>query len=194
MQPKLSILIPTLKSRANKLKEQIDRITYQSQTKPVQLIWLGDNKSMSVGAKRNHLLNMAEGEFICFVDDDDIISDDYVSSILEAIEENPTKKVFTFWGEQTDNGNPTQDFRYDKRFGRNHKTKIDGVRWKVMVPDHLCIWRKDIVKETFPNKQLGEDHEWAQKMMRHYLEEDQFHIQKYLYHYLYNRSLTECRI
>ena len=97
MQPKLSILIPTLKSRFKTLKAQVDRIEYQRQQKPVQLLWLGDNKSITIGTKRNLLLDISSGEYICFVDDDDIISDNYIESILKAIEDNPTKKVFTFF-------------------------------------------------------------------------------------------------
>jgi len=193
MQPKLSILIPTLKSRFKTLKLQVDRIEYQRQQKPVQLLWLGDNKSITVGTKRNLLLDISMGEYVCFVDDDDIVSANYVESILKAIEDNPTKKVFTFLGEQNDNGTPTCDFRYSIEYGRNHKRKIDGKEWKVMLPDHLCIWKKDIIKERFPNKQLGEDHDFAQLMTKHYTKEDEFEINECLYFYDYNRSTTECR-
>ena len=194
MQPLLTILIPTLKSRFDKLKEQVQRIEYQRQTYPVQILWLGDNKSISVGEKRNNLLGLAKGQWVCFVDDDDEILDGYVNNILRTIEGSSHKKVITFFGKQTDNGIPTQSFRYGKQYGRNHKQLIDGETWKVMLPDHLCIWKTETARlEEFPKKQLGEDHAWAQKMVRHYDESDQVEIPDYLYHYHFNRNLTECR-
>lgn len=191
MKPVLSILIPTLKSRFEKLQKQVARIEYQRQTNPVQLLWLGDNKSMTVGQKRNKLLSIADGEYICFVDDDDDLLEGYVNSILEAIKAG--KKVITFLGKQTDNGVPTCDFMYGIEYGRNHKTRINGKEWKVMLPDHLCVWRRDIVTESFPDKQLGEDHEWARRMTKNYNETDQLRINEYLYHYNYNRNTTQCR-
>lgn len=191
MQPTLSILIPTLRSRAEKLSKQIDKLRYQSQNRPVQLLWLGDNKSVTVGEKRNMLLKCATGRYICFVDDDDQISDDYISIVLKAIESN--KPVITFLGTQSDNGVEALDFKYSLAYGRNHKPKLDGVYWKVMLPDHLCIWDRSIVVEPFPNKQLGEDHAWAQEMTKHYSENDIHEINEYLYHYEYSRDLSECR-
>ena len=68
----LSILICTIKSREAYLKELIEELDYQIQFKEVQVLWLGDNKSMSVGAKRNKLLSIADGEWVCFIDDDDL--------------------------------------------------------------------------------------------------------------------------
>jgi glycosyltransferase involved in cell wall biosynthesis len=193
MQPLLSILIPTLRSRADKLSKLLNRLEFQRQTKPVQLLWIGDNKSITVGEKRNMLLAASKGEWVCFVDDDDEVSDRYLELILDTIKNNPTKKLITFYGNQTDNGIPTLDFKYSRAYGRNHKPKIDGKYWKVMYPDHLCVWKKDIVKVVFPDKQLGEDHDWAREMSNHYSDDDIIEIQEYLYHYHFNRGLTECR-
>ena len=51
---KLTILIPTLYSRIHKLKKLIMELNYQIQSKPVQLLWIGDNKSMTTGEKKKH--------------------------------------------------------------------------------------------------------------------------------------------
>ena len=71
-RPLLSILICTIQSRAEYLKELLDELNHQIQFSNVQVLWLGDNKSMSVGTKRNALLSIAEGEWVCFIDDDGI--------------------------------------------------------------------------------------------------------------------------
>ena len=47
-----------------------------------------DNKKRSVGEKRQDLLNLAKGQYLVFIDDDDRISDDYISSIIQAMNEN----------------------------------------------------------------------------------------------------------
>jgi hypothetical protein len=191
---KLTILIPTLYSRIDKIKKLIMELNYQIQSKPVQLLWIGDNKSMTTGEKRNLLLSSAKGEWFCFVDDDDRVSATYVDTILKAIKENRDKKVITFQGEQTTDGKRDLDFKYSVNYGRNFKKDIDGKRWKVMLPDHLCVWKKDnVFIPKFEDKSLGEDHSWAKAMAMTYTDEDEVNLKDYLYFYDYNRETTECR-
>ena len=190
---KLSILIPTLSSRSEKLKTLIEELTYQIQRKPVQILWIGDNKSMSVGEKRNNLIDMAKGDFIAFVDDDDKIHESYIATLLSAINDNSDKTVICFRGEQTTDGHQDIPFRYNVNFGRNFKKTIDGQRWKVMLPDHLCCWNRNKITERFPNTNLGEDHAWARAMASTYTEADQVLLEDTLYHYQYDKSITECR-
>ena len=54
----------------------------------MEIIGLFDNKKRSVGEKRQDLLNLAKGQYLVFIDDDDRISDDYISSIIQAMNEN----------------------------------------------------------------------------------------------------------
>lgn len=189
----LSILIPTLPSRRDTLMSLVDTLQYQIQNKPVQLLWLGDNKSMTVGEKRNQLLSMAGGDWVCFIDDDDRPSPHYIELLLAAIKDHPEKSVITFMGTQNKDGKQDIPFRYSLQFGRNLKTVIDGQRWHVMLPDHLCCWRKDKIAHSFPKKSLGEDHAWGREQAMTITESDIFEIPAYLYHYEYNSQFTECR-
>ena len=68
---------------------------------------------------------------------------------------------------------------------------IGNKRWKVMLPDHLCAWRKDKIVTRFPNKSLGEDHDWARKQAMTYSEEDQVLLTETLYYYDYDKIRTE---
>lgn len=190
---KLTILIPTLNSRSDQLKRLTNDLNYQIQGKPVQVLWFGDNKSMTTGEKRNILLGMAKGDFISFIDDDDRISPKYITTLLQAIDSNPNKTVICFRGEQTTDGKQDLPFRYDINIGRNHKKEIDGKRWKVMLPDHLCCWNKSHINIKFPHKNLGEDHSWAQEMAFTYKESNQLLLEDTLYYYDYDRNTTECR-
>jgi glycosyltransferase involved in cell wall biosynthesis len=62
----------------------------------VQIIYLGDDQEMSVGEKRNLLMSMAKGEYMCFVDDDDRVTHNYVEAIMGDLLQHPNKDVYTF--------------------------------------------------------------------------------------------------
>ena len=48
----------------------IDNLSKQAEGKPVEVLWLGDNYQRTVGAKRNALIDLAQGEYFAFVDDE----------------------------------------------------------------------------------------------------------------------------
>ncbi len=85
---KLSILICSLNSRHESLDTLLHILNPQKNDQ-VEILIEKDNGTMTIGAKRNILLKRAQGKFICFIDDDDVVSENYVSKILEAIESNP---------------------------------------------------------------------------------------------------------
>ena len=39
-----------------------------------------------------------------------------------------------------------------------------------MLPDHLCVWRKEKITESFQHKNIGEDHSWSKAMALTYTE------------------------
>ena len=192
---KLSILICTVPSRISTLEALIDELNYQIVASPVEFISLGDNKRMSVGAKRNNLLALARGEWLCFVDDDDSITVNYVEILLKTINDYPTdKKVICFKGTQTSNGAKDLDFKFNRKYGMNHRVVNDGPQFRGMMPNHLCVWKSEIAKkERFQEVNLGEDHRWATAMMEHYTEEEQVLLDQFLYHYEFDKINSECR-
>ena len=189
-KPILSVLICTLKNR--NLKELLDELDYQIQMDQVQVLWLGDNKSMSVGAKRNKLLSIADGDYICFVDDDDMILDGYISEILESIKTG--KPLICFNLKKTTDGHEEPPYRFSREYTAIHQTirKEDGAIIKGYYPGHLCVWRSDIARRVqFPDISLSEDHRWAAEMTKHYDINDQVVIEKELYHYRFSRLGSE---
>ena len=86
---KLSILICSLEDRLVQLQQLRTKLIDQSDMDVVEILTETDAGEMHTGAKRNKLLLQAKGDYIAFVDDDDMVSDDYVSKILKAIETNP---------------------------------------------------------------------------------------------------------
>jgi len=85
---KLSLLICSLKDRHEKLQRLLSCLKPQLNSK-VEVLIETDQRKITTGAKRNILLKKAVGDYIAFIDDDDLVSDDYVSKILEAIKTKP---------------------------------------------------------------------------------------------------------
>ncbi len=82
---KLSILICHIEERAEKL-ERLMAVLRPQLTPDVEVLIETDDRQMSIGAKRNLLLEKAKGGYVCFIDDDDLVPDYYVKKILEAME------------------------------------------------------------------------------------------------------------
>jgi len=68
-----------LKKLVSELNRQISK-NYAEEI--VEIIIDTDNMTKSVGQKRNDLIKRAKGHFVCFIDDDDFITDNYLSTIL----------------------------------------------------------------------------------------------------------------
>ena len=85
---KLSILIASLIGREYYLNRMLSLLEPQL-TPEVELVIEIDNKELSIGAKSQKMLERAKGDYVCRVDDDDIVPAYYVSEILKAIESNP---------------------------------------------------------------------------------------------------------
>lgn len=87
-----SILLPSVPSRAKEGLALLDKITKQiPRHSGIEVLMFCDNKMRTTGEKRNALLDLAQGEYFCFVDDDDDIKDYYVERVLRAID--PQSKV-----------------------------------------------------------------------------------------------------
>jgi glycosyltransferase involved in cell wall biosynthesis len=86
MSKKLSILTCTLHERIHIFKKLNKALEKQIKIfSQVELLANLDSGEKSIGQKRNELLCAAKGEYVAFVDDDDLIASDYISSILTAI-------------------------------------------------------------------------------------------------------------
>lgn len=85
---KLSILICSLDERKDKLKKLTDILNKQTNDN-VEILANVDNRTKSVGMKRNELVKEAQGQYVCFIDDDDEIAPNYIPKIMDAIETSP---------------------------------------------------------------------------------------------------------
>ena len=69
----LSVLTCSLKSRSQVFKRLENILKKQIfNTNQVELLANIDNGEKTIGCKRNELLNAAKGQYVVFIDDDDI--------------------------------------------------------------------------------------------------------------------------
>ena len=81
--PELSILICSLEERKEEfLSRIISILTPQIKDNDVEIVILTDDGEMPIGTKRNLSLDVSNGKYVCFIDDDDIVSDKYVELVL----------------------------------------------------------------------------------------------------------------
>ena len=97
MTPRLSLICPALLCRRRKSFTSIDDVREQIQGQPAELIVLEDDAGLSIGEKMNHLYRMARGEYVCAFADDDLVREDYVATLLEAIGETDVVTFNVDW-------------------------------------------------------------------------------------------------
>ena len=194
----LSVLICTIPERTDKLQSLLLSLYEQRKNKPVEVIYLGDFKYMSVGEKRNHLLKLSCGDYVVFIDDDDHISSDYISTILKGIEDHNGIDCLAIDGWQTKDGDQRGEFSFKKEWGKNfnfRETEKNENRGKMIharFPNHICVWKRETaLRVKFPNKNLAEDHEWAEKQSE--LDYNYVSLEGKIYHYDFNSQLTQTR-
>ena len=162
--PQLSILICHLKNRGEIFKILHEKLTKQITTPgSVEIIVAEDNGDISIGAKRNKLLSWAIGDYVAFVDDDDDVSDDYVSSILSAVVTSPD--CVGIEGILKSNFGDML-FRHSIQF-QGWYTGVDAF---YRTPNHLNPVKRGIAQSIiFPDIQFGEDQRYSdylQKMLK----------------------------
>ena len=180
---KLSILTPTIPGRELQLQALQTKITNQIVGKPVEHLVLCDNRARSIGAKRQALVDIARGEYIAFVDDDDSISEGYVSSLLAAIEKGAD--VITFMQHAVYNGLVSKVV-----FGINHRDEaFNAGGITLRAPWHVCAWRRERVADCqFAESNYGEDRIWAIQARRR--ARTGYHIDRVLHTYIHDAATT----
>ncbi len=176
---KLTVIVMSTTKRKGLLNRIIGVLLPQL-TPQVELLVSTTGEQETVGAKRERLKQAACGDFICFVDDDDMISEQYISSILHEIKSNSSIDCVGFMGTlESPNGKICQvsySLRNKDRIGRENDTFFCGV-------GHLTPIRREIAQTvTFGDKDSGEDSDYCKEVMEK-LRSEAF-INKTLYRYL----------
>lgn len=186
----LSIQIPTIETRLLEFAliyaKLIDQMIKNKLEDKVEIIFLRDNKEMSIGEKRGKLYQMANAKFSVQIDDDDNVPDHYIKTIVDTIEKNPDCDFIGYYEKcyidnqtlRTKHSNQFTDwgdyYGEDCRYGRTpfHKDPI---------LTEYCI---KVGVETI---RFGEDQLFAKKLKASGLIKNEVFItdEMYLYQYRY---------
>lgn len=182
----LSILICSTDTRLdNFLLRSYKMLNEQAkQYAGVEVLALVDNKRRTVGQKRNDLIAIANGKYVAFVDDDDIVEPDYIQELLQQTKEGTD--VICFGARRYVNGVHDRDVKYGVQFRKDSDTP--GLYYRI--PNHLMCFKRDLACEiSYDDISCGEDSAWAKKML--YKIKTQTTINKVLYHYYFSPQTTE---
>jgi len=185
---KLSILILTIEKRKHFLNDLLNQLTEQAKDElnnTVEII-INSDENLSIGCKRNNLLESAKGEYLCFFDDDDLPSKDYISTLLEAIKSNPD--CVSLRGIMTTNGSNPEIFEHSIRYSE-YKTNENAIYPEVKYerfPNHISCLKSSIAKLfKFPECNHGEDTDFATQIYKLGLLKNEYYTDKILYYYKY---------
>ena len=181
----LSILITTLWRRHDLLGRLLKVLEPQIYDQPVEILYVGDNRRRTTGAKRNDLLRMSRGNYVTFVDDDDRVADDYVSQILGAMKQDPDIISWNLMCYRDGWYYGDQPYRcYTELESGSHKVQHTSGAWRGSVARSVL----------FSEVNFGEDFPWA-RAVEHKFRKDrnirEVHIDKALYIWDWSSQRTE---
>ncbi|HWY98901.1 MAG TPA: glycosyltransferase, partial [Bacteroidia bacterium] len=204
---KLSILICSLQKRLTQFALLCEHLQNQAHGKPVEILWLGDNKTMSVGEKRNKLLSISKGDYIAFVDDDDWVADDYVDAILKGMEQKKDCICFDAIYTSDDASPPSKGGSWVNsnfpplegqreagilvHYSVNNLLNVDEPgKPRLRVPNHLIPIKREYALATkFLEKNFGEDTDYGLRIRR--LLKTEYKIDRPMYYYRFSTKNSE---
>jgi GT2 family glycosyltransferase len=175
MKKRLSILTTTLEKRKDVFANLVKALNAQSDNR-VEMLANLDEGGKSIGAKRNELLAAAKGDYVVFVDDDDMVSPYYVSSILTALERDPDccglEGIITI--------RPTGPRKFIHSIKYQDWYEKDGIYYRC--PNHLNPIKRQIALDVgFPDVSYQEDKDFSMRLKGKLLTE--VYIDHPLYYY-----------
>jgi hypothetical protein len=189
--PILSILICSIESRHQLLVDLLAGLYAQVFDLPnpddVEILYNIDNLEKDVGTKRNELMDIARGKYLCYIDDDDKITADYVAKLVAAAEKDVDVICFLQL--------TMLDLKHPRisRFAIEYKQDTDlSDVFQIREPNHLCPTRATIARQyRFPAKSMSEDSERWHLMTKDGVLKTGYTIEEPLYIYDFRTDRTE---
>lgn len=180
----LSILICTIPKR----RDLFNKLTFELRSQILrcgaEVEILADNGTGTIGGKRQRLLEKASGDYVVFIDDDDWVAEDYVSSIVKSAEYNTD--VIGFLGWITTNGQQKKTFMIS-RLCEYRTTPKRYERFN----NHLSPVKREIALQIgYKDISWEEDYDYAVRLHKSGLVKTENFIHKYLYFYRYATRKT----
>ena len=149
----------------------------------IEIITESDNGENTVGKKRNNVLDKAKGEYVCFIDDDDMITEIYISETLKALETKPD--VVELVGYL-----PKYDLPFIHNLNCGGHFKKDGIQFRT--PNHLNTIKTDIARKVrYAEISHGEDQDYSHRLWDSGLMKTESLVGKRMYIYEFNPAKSQ---
>jgi len=162
------------------LKKQISLINADN---IIEIITEVDTGINTVGKKRNNVLDKANGEYISFIDDDDMITEIYISKTLDALKNKPD--VVELVGYLPHHNLP---FIHNIKCGGHYRK--DGIQYRT--PNHLNTIKTEIARKIkYKEISHGEDQDYSLRLWNSGLLQNEQLINETMYIYQFNPRISE---
>ena len=183
----LSILICTTHDRKEmfdklyaELTSQVSKLNHQHD---VEVLFECDNKEISVGAKRQLLIERSSGDFVVFVDSDDWIPEYYVFNILFQITRSTEVDCVGFLIDCDMQGvkqsaiasNKYEDWGEDK----------DGYKYVRTIYHKTPVKRSHALQIGYKDMRYAEDYDFSSRLKKSGLLVKEAFINQVMYYYRY---------
>lgn len=178
-----SILIPTLSSRREKLRRLLDVLLPQAEEDGcVEVVALHNDGEKPLAEYRQALLEDARGEYLSFVDDDDLVAADFVAAVTAAMYTRPDFIAFE--------AAYYRDGRFDScvRTGLQYQTWRDDGDRRDRDVTHLNPVRAELARQADFRAPSEGAEDWSYVSALRPLLKTQADTGKLLYHYHHNSS------
>jgi len=183
----LSVLICTISSRNELFVKLLNRLTLLKQSTNLSIEVLYDSSgNISIGKKRNLLMNRALGTYCCFIDDDDNVTDDYFKVIENS---GLVYDCISLNGMRYSNGSRDRPFYHSLKYTK-WSTDENGYYRN---PNHLNPMKTEIAKQIrFPLINNYEDRAFSEQLLKSGLLKTEYTHDKlqYLYFFDSNNSVS----
>jgi hypothetical protein len=181
----ISILIPTMKPRERLFQQVLNEVRKQISECPeirVEVLWESDNGELTLGQKRNVLMDRCQGKYHCFIDDDDVLAPYFLRTFVPMIQSDIDYDCASFLGAHYVKGKFNKLFYHSMDVDEWHE-KSDRF-FRSTSPMNMI--KTSIVREVrYKDIRNTEDHEFSKRLMSSRLLKTEFKIpDRPIYHYI----------
>ena len=184
----LSILIPTIVGREQPFQKLYDKLYAQIRDNhlldSIEIVSECDDRKMSIGSKRQLLIEKAQGRFIVFIDDDDDVAVDYCFAIAKVIRENEGIDAIGFLQQCTFDGGTPVMASLSNRWS-DWAENVGGYRY-VRTPFFPTPMLRDYALQVgYRDMRYAEDHDFARRLKASRLIQNEYFMNSIMYYYIY---------
>lgn len=182
----ISILIPTMTPRKQLFEQVLAEVRKQIAECPeirTEVIWESDNGELTLGQKRNVLVDRCQGKYHCFVDDDDVLAPYFLRTFVPMIQSGIDYDCASFLGAHYKRGVLNKLFYHSLDVPEWAETSERFLR--SVSPMNMI--KTSIVRQVrYKDIRNTEDHEFSKRLMASGLLQTEFKIDpnRPIYHYI----------